>query len=167
VTTLHSFKKQVERQSRPAASHDVAGLHVFLRDSVLGRSMRATAANPDLARAAGIDPGQVFRATWEDFLPILPFQIWAMLIVGGSGSNKGAVLGQRHAPNEFEKDIWKRFWELANDDKLAKEHGVRAIHGDAPYMRMEPERVYEVLLRSTGEVIITPGTPLPASRPML
>jgi branched-chain amino acid transport system permease protein len=29
----------------------------------------------------------------EDFLPILTFQLWAMLIVGGSGSNKGAVLG--------------------------------------------------------------------------
>ncbi|MDT3680824.1 MAG: branched-chain amino acid ABC transporter permease [Burkholderiaceae bacterium] len=29
----------------------------------------------------------------EDFQPILTFQIWTMLIVGGSGNNKGAVLG--------------------------------------------------------------------------
>jgi branched-chain amino acid transport system permease protein len=29
----------------------------------------------------------------EDFLPILTFQLWAMLIVGGSGSNRGAILG--------------------------------------------------------------------------
>lgn len=29
----------------------------------------------------------------EDFLPIMTFQIWTMLIVGGSGNNKGAVLG--------------------------------------------------------------------------
>src|SRR5574337_485684 len=29
----------------------------------------------------------------EDFLPIMTFQVWAMLIVGGSGNNKGAVLG--------------------------------------------------------------------------
>jgi hypothetical protein len=43
---------------------------------------------------------------------------------------------------------------------LAKERGVRAIHGDAPYMRLEPDRVYEICLRSTGEVIITPGTRL-------
>jgi hypothetical protein len=62
------------------------------------------------------------------------------------------------AASEFEKDLWKRFWELANDEKLAKERGVRAIHGDAPYMRLEPDRVYEICLRSTGEVIITPGT---------
>ena len=29
----------------------------------------------------------------EDFLPILTFQIWAMLVVGGSGNNRGALLG--------------------------------------------------------------------------
>ncbi|MFZ4650712.1 MAG: branched-chain amino acid ABC transporter permease [Rubrivivax sp.] len=29
----------------------------------------------------------------EDFLPILTFQLWAMLIVGGSGRNLGAILG--------------------------------------------------------------------------
>jgi hypothetical protein len=70
------------------------------------------------------------------------------------------IYAERQAPSGFEKEIWKRFWELANDEKSAKEHGVRAIHGDAPYMRLEPDRVYEVLLRSTGEVIITPGTRL-------
>lgn len=29
----------------------------------------------------------------EDFVPILTFQLWAMLIVGGSGNNRGAILG--------------------------------------------------------------------------
>jgi len=29
----------------------------------------------------------------QDVLPILTFQIWAMLIVGGAGNNRGAVLG--------------------------------------------------------------------------
>ena len=67
---------------------------------------------------------------------------------------------EQQAPSAFEKELWRRFWELANDEKLAKERGVRAIHGDAPYMRLEPDRVYEVCLRSTGEVIITPGTRL-------
>lgn len=28
-----------------------------------------------------------------DFLPIITFQVWAMLIVGGSGNNRGALLG--------------------------------------------------------------------------
>jgi len=60
----------------------------------------------------------------------------------------------------FEKELWQKFWEIANDERLAKQRGVRAIHGDAPYMRLEPNRVYEVQLRSTGEVIITPGAQL-------
>jgi hypothetical protein len=75
------------------------------------------------------------------------------------------IYAGRQAPSDFEKDLWKRFWELANDEKLAKEHGVRAIHGDAPYMRLEPDRVYEISLRSTGEVIISPGTRLAPSPP--
>jgi len=29
----------------------------------------------------------------DDFLPILTFQLWAMLIVGGAGNNRGAILG--------------------------------------------------------------------------
>ena len=70
------------------------------------------------------------------------------------------IYAERQAPTAFEQGLWKRFWELANDEKLAKEHGVRAIHGDAPYMRLEPDRVYEVSLRSTGEVIISPGARL-------
>jgi hypothetical protein len=70
------------------------------------------------------------------------------------------IYAAHHTTSDFEKGLWKRFWELANDEKLAKEQGVRAIQGDAPYMRMEPDRVYEILLRSTGEVIITPATRL-------
>ena len=29
----------------------------------------------------------------ENYLPALTFQVWAMLIIGGSGNNKGAILG--------------------------------------------------------------------------
>jgi len=92
----------------------VTGLHLFLRHSTLGRSMRATAINPNLARVAGIDPERVLRATWiiggmlaavagvfagitvqlrptmgEDLL--LP--LFAAVILGGIGSVWGAVLG--------------------------------------------------------------------------
>ncbi len=70
------------------------------------------------------------------------------------------IYAEQQAPSAFEKELWKRFWEIANDEKLAKEHGVRAIHGDAPYMRLEPERVYEFALRPTGDVNITPGARL-------
>jgi hypothetical protein len=78
------------------------------------------------------------------------------IVIDAEGQAPGVY--SEAGPSDFEKNLWKRFWELANDEKLAKEHGVRAIHGDAPYMRLEPDHIYEVALRSTGEVIITPGT---------
>jgi len=70
---------------------------------------------------------------------------------------------EQKAPTQFERDLWKRFWDLANNEELARKQGVRAIHGDAPYVRLEPDRMYEVSLRSTGEVVITPGTRLAAA----
>jgi hypothetical protein len=80
-------------------------------------------------------------------------------LIDAVGQPPGVYAGGK-APSEFERDLWKRFWELANNEQLAKERGVRALHGDAPYMRLEPDHVYEIALRSTGEVIITPGTQL-------
>ena len=29
----------------------------------------------------------------DNYMPMLTFQVWAMLIVGGSGNNRGAILG--------------------------------------------------------------------------
>jgi len=67
------------------------------------------------------------------------------------------VYAAAKAPSAFERDLWRRFWELANNEELARKQGIRAIHGDAPFMKLEPGRVYEIHLRATGEVVITPG----------
>ena len=37
--------------------------------------------------------GYVGAISPAEFLPIMTFQVWAMLIVGGSGSNRGAIVG--------------------------------------------------------------------------
>jgi branched-chain amino acid transport system permease protein len=37
--------------------------------------------------------GYIRQISPFDFLPIVTFQIWTMLIVGGSGNNRGALLG--------------------------------------------------------------------------
>ncbi|MFM9428908.1 branched-chain amino acid transport system permease protein [Variovorax sp. GrIS 2.14] len=92
----------------------VAGLHLFLSRSTLGRSMRATAINPGLARVTGIDPECVLRATWliggvlaavagvfagitVQLRPTmgvdLLLPLFAAVILGGIGSIWGAVLG--------------------------------------------------------------------------
>jgi branched-chain amino acid transport system permease protein len=43
--------------------------------------------------AGGLYVGFIGYVSPLDFLPILTFQVWAMLIVGGSGNNAGALLG--------------------------------------------------------------------------
>ncbi len=92
----------------------VVAVHLFLARTTLGRAMRATANNPDLARIAGADVEAVIRATWvlgavlaavagimagltSQLRPTLGFELllplFAAAILGGIGSVWGAVLG--------------------------------------------------------------------------
>jgi branched-chain amino acid transport system permease protein len=96
------------------AAVTVTALHLFLQRSTLGRAMRATAMNPQLARVAGIDPERVLRATWViggvlaaiagvfagltvQLRPTLGLDLllplFAAVILGGIGSVWGAVIG--------------------------------------------------------------------------
>jgi hypothetical protein len=65
----------------------------------------------------------------------------------------------RTAPSPFEQDLWTRFWTVANNEELARQSGVKAMHGQSVYGRLVPNMVYTLLMRSTGELI------LPAPRP--
>ncbi len=89
-------------------------LHVLLSRTTLGKAMRATADNPDLARASGINTSNVILWTWAisgglaavagvllavvlDVRPALGFNVllfvFAAVLVGGIGSPYGAMLG--------------------------------------------------------------------------
>lgn len=68
------------------------------------------------------------------------------------------------APSAFERDLWMKFWEVANSERLAKQAGVKAVHGQAIYSKLVPNMVYTLMMRSTGELVIpAPRTPLDAS----
>jgi branched-chain amino acid transport system permease protein len=92
----------------------VLALHLFLSRTTLGKSMRAVAENPALARVTGIDVERVIRWTWligaglaavagvllgvvVQVHPFMGFELllpmFAALIVGGMTSVYGAVLG--------------------------------------------------------------------------
>src|SRR5258705_415520 len=60
------------------------------------------------------------------------------------------------APTAFERELWARFWELANDPEEARKRGVRALHGEAVSTRLRKDRIYTITLRSTGELTIQP-----------
>jgi branched-chain amino acid transport system permease protein len=92
----------------------VAGLHQFLTRTTLGKAMRATSVNPQLAQVTGIDVDGVIRATWiigavlaavagvfsgltVQLRPQLGLDLllplFAAAILGGIGSVYGAVVG--------------------------------------------------------------------------
>jgi hypothetical protein len=60
--------------------------------------------------------------------------------------------------SDFEKKIWSDFWTLANDPEKAKELGIRAAHGEAVNIRMEAGKRYQVQLRASDGLSITPIT---------
>lgn len=92
----------------------VAAVHILLKYTTLGKSMRATADNYDLARVTGINVQRVIYATWAIgsalaavggallglfavIRPIMGFTlllpIFAAVILGGIGSAYGAMAG--------------------------------------------------------------------------
>ncbi len=56
----------------------------------------------------------------------------------------------------LERDIWANFWEYANSPNKARQAGVRAVHGEAPSIRLQPGRKYKVELRASGGLSIVP-----------
>lgn len=86
---LHSpwgrLLKGVREDERAAASLGKNPTTVRLQVFVLGCTL--------IGFAGGLYVGFIGFVSPLDFLPILTFQIWAMLIVGGSGNNLGAIVG--------------------------------------------------------------------------
>jgi hypothetical protein len=74
------------------------------------------------------------------------------------------IYAARTTPSPFERDLWARFWAVANNERLAKESGVKAMHGQAVYGRLAPNRVYTLVMRSTGELIL-PAPKDPEAQP--
>jgi outer membrane murein-binding lipoprotein Lpp len=58
--------------------------------------------------------------------------------------------------SDFEKELWSRFWDYANDAELAKEKGVRAAHGEAPSIQLRPGKSYRIELRASGGMSVVP-----------
>lgn len=92
----------------------VVALHLFLQRTKMGKAMRATADNPELARVAGIDTDRVIRWTWGigaalaaaagvllgidvQLQPVMGWDmllpLFAAVILGSIGSPYGAMVG--------------------------------------------------------------------------
>jgi hypothetical protein len=63
---------------------------------------------------------------------------------------------QTRRQSEFEAKIWSDFHAVSNDLSRQQELGIRAVHGQANYLRPEEGSTYQVKLRSTGDVSLKP-----------
>jgi hypothetical protein len=79
-----------------------------------------------------------------------------------SGS-RPAVYSQGSELSPLEKDIWANFWEYANNPVKARKAGLRAVHGEAPSIRLESGKLYKIELRASAGLSIVaedaPGRP--------
>jgi len=53
-------------------------------------------------------------------------------------------------PTEYERMLWDRFWDLAQDTDMADELGVRVVQGEAVYKPLFPGSMYALTLDSIG-----------------
>jgi hypothetical protein len=93
----------------------------------------------------------LFQRLWGEYQqPIQGFPI------DGVGSRPTAYArgGQL---TEFEKSIWKDFWDIANDPSLAKSRGVDVANIEAPGMKVQPGKLYRIELRASGGLSIKSG----------
>jgi hypothetical protein len=73
--------------------------------------------------------------------------------------------GQGEELSPFEEKIWTDFWGIANDEKKARELGIRAAHGEAPSIKVKKGMSYKIELRASDGLSITPDNgPPPAIR---
>lgn len=61
-----------------------------------------------------------------------------------------AAYSAETAADPFVTELWSDFWGYANRPDVLERAGVHAMHGEAPYIRLEDGRSYEVILRTSG-----------------
>lgn len=73
-----------------------------------------------------------------------------------AGTRPRSYAGGDDATAPAESALWQHFWDYANDPEAAAKAGVRALHGEAPYIELRPGRTYRVELRASGGLTVRP-----------
>lgn len=74
-------------------------------------------------------------------------------LLESSGSLPAVYAGDQ-LPDPFYEKLWAKFWDYAADPEAAKLAGVRAVHGEAPFVEAIPGAIWRVELRSSGGLTI-------------
>ncbi len=71
------------------------------------------------------------------------------------GTVPAVYRGADHRISEFEMDLWKNFWKLADDPAYRQKSGVRVAQGEGVWRPFEPGFVYTLTLENNGGLNIT------------
>ncbi|MBC8327687.1 MAG: hypothetical protein ISR76_09605 [Planctomycetes bacterium] len=74
-------------------------------------------------------------------------------LIDTAGARPLAYSAEDGAP-AFHEELWRDFWRYANEPEVAQRSGVRAMHGEAPYVKLVPGKSYQVELRSSEGLTI-------------
>jgi hypothetical protein len=74
-----------------------------------------------------------------------------------------AAYGGAGGVEPIEEEVWRRFWEFANDPKAAQKFGIRAAHGEAVSMKLKAGGLYTITLRASGGLTFQPDGPASGS----
>lgn len=64
------------------------------------------------------------------------------------------VYGGDTGADPVHRALWERFWDYANDPALARELGVRALQGEAPFIEARLGQSYRLELRASGGLVL-------------
>ncbi len=141
----------------PAQSFSVQGNLVYF-DALVVKFDDSFVERNDLERGSSL---LLFRRIFGEYQK--PAEGFAIDTVG---QRPQGYAGSSQGSSEFHQDLWRRFWEYALDPEVARQAGVRAMHGEAPFVKLVPGRAYEIELRSSEGLVVRavpdPG-PVPAS----
>lgn len=56
----------------------------------------------------------------------------------------------RDVPSDFEREIWRDFWDLALDPERAQSLGIRVLQGEAVYTKLVPGKLYRLMIEDAG-----------------
>ena len=68
--------------------------------------------------------------------------------------SRPVAYGHGSGLSDVERDLWSKFWYFANHPEEASKKGIRAIHGEAPSIKLEKNKLYTIELRASGGLSI-------------
>ncbi len=148
LTTKVSFV-EVNEEGYPIGQErifDIKGDMVYIDHWVVKFEDRYV-EQADLDRSTSIC---LFRRIFGEFQE--PSQGYTIDEVG----SRPLAYGRGGVMSDFERKIWDDFWNIANNPQRAKELGIRAAHGEAVSIKAEEGKRYQVQLRASGGLSITP-----------